>query len=114
MTQARRGNSFEKAFLEAVDEGLSMLGESGRDVVYLRLQTTYAIKREDIISNLEIFAQCLRKIFGSGAEVIEKAIIKSLYGKLGMKFVEKKGYGFLEYLNEAKSAVAVKEIHRAN
>ncbi|MEM1589861.1 MAG: hypothetical protein QXZ68_01840 [Candidatus Bathyarchaeia archaeon] len=93
---------FEKALAEAVDEGLLMLGESGREVVYFRLRHSYAISREDVPSHPEIFVECLRKIFGSGAKVIEKAIIRSLCRKLELAFVEKKDFDFLECLNEIK------------
>jgi hypothetical protein len=95
-------NTFEKALVEAVDEGLLMLGESGREVIYFRLKHSYALGKEDIPSHPEIFVGCLRKIFGSGARVIEKAVIKSLYRRLGLKFAEKEGFDFFEYLREAK------------
>lgn len=98
----QKTTAFEKAFGEAVDEGLLLLGESGRKAAYFRLQKSYAIKKEDIPGNPEIFVDRLEKIFGLGAEVIEKAIIKSLYRKLGLKYIEKKVFDFMEYLNEAK------------
>lgn len=94
--------TFEKALVEAVDESLLMLGENGKEVVYFRLRHTYAISKEDVPSHPEIFVECLRNIFGSGAKAIEKAIIKSLYHKLGLKFVERDNFNFLEHLNEAK------------
>jgi len=100
MTQ--RMEAFKKALMEAIDEGLLMLGESGREVIYFRLKQSYALKKEDAPGNPEIFVKCLREIFGSGAEVIERAIIRSLYKKLGMEFKAKKGFGFMEYLNEAR------------
>ncbi|MEM1540807.1 MAG: hypothetical protein QXJ07_05445 [Candidatus Bathyarchaeia archaeon] len=96
--------AFKKALMEAVNEGLLMLGESGREVIYFRLIHSYALKREDIPSNPEIFVKCLRGIFGSGAEVIERAIIKNLYKRLGLEFRAKKDFSFLEYLNEARKA----------
>lgn len=92
----------EKALIEAVDEGLLTLGESGREVVYFRLRFSYAIGKEDIPSHPEIFIECLRSIFGSGAKAIEKVIIKSFYKRLGLKFVEKENFDFFEYLNHAK------------
>lgn len=100
---SQKKNAFKKALIEAVDEGLLMLGESGREVVFFRLQHYYALKKEDIPSNPEIFVQCLRDIFGLGAEVIEKAVIKSLYKKLGIEYKEKRGFSFSDYLNEAKA-----------
>jgi len=98
----REKNTFEKALVEAVDEGLLMLGESGREVIYFRLKHSYALSKEDIPFHPEIFVECLLKIFGSGARVIEKAVIKSLYRKLGLKFVEKENFDFFEYFREAK------------
>lgn len=100
MTQEK--SIFEKALIEAVDEGLLMLGESGRELVYFRLRHSYALSREDIPFHPEIFDECLRRIFGSGANVIEKAIVRSLSRKLGLKFVEKGNFNFLECLNVAK------------
>ena len=100
MTQ--RMEAFKKALMEAIDEGLLMLGESGREVIYFRLKQSYALKKEDVPGNPEIFVRCLREIFGSGAEVIERTIIRSLHKKLGIEFREKKGFGFMEYLSEAR------------
>ena len=94
-------NRFRQVLLEAVDDGLLTLGESGRKAIYFHLQNLYSIKREDIPDQPEAFVEGLRKIFGKGAEVIEKAMAKSLYNRLGMKYDEKKGYGFLAYLNDA-------------
>lgn len=98
----QKRTAFEKALGEAVDEGLLILGESGREATYFRLQKSYALKKEDIPDNPETFVDYLEKIFGLGAKVIEKAIIKSLYRKLGLEYREKKVFDFMEYLNEAK------------
>jgi hypothetical protein len=102
MPMTQRVEAFKKALMEAIDEGLRMLGESGREVIYFRLKQSYALKKEDVPNNPEIFMECLRGIFGSGAEVIERTIIRSLYKKLGMEFEAKKGFGFMEHLNEAR------------
>jgi len=95
-------NLFRRALLEAVDDGLLTLGESGRKAIYFHLQSLYSLKREDIPEHLEAFVESLRKIFGLGAEVIEKAVIKSLYNKLGLKYEEKENVSFLAYLKEAE------------
>lgn len=100
--------SFKEALIEAVDEGLLMLGESGRDVVYFHLQHSYGLRKENIPENPEIFTECLRKIFGLGAQVIEKSIVKVLCRKLEIEYVENKNYTFTQYLSEIKSAVEVK------
>ncbi|MGC8998629.1 MAG: hypothetical protein ACP5JW_04430 [Candidatus Bathyarchaeia archaeon] len=94
--------ALKKALAETIDEGLLMLGKNGRDVVYFRLKQSYALKKEEVPNNPEIFVNCLREIFGSGAEVIERAVIRKLYDKLGIEFKEKKDFGFMEYLSEAR------------
>ncbi|MEM2262813.1 MAG: hypothetical protein QXT10_03080 [Candidatus Bathyarchaeia archaeon] len=99
---SKEKNAFEKALTEAVDEGLLMLGESGREVVYFRLRHSYAMDKEDVPTHPEIFIKCLQGIFGEGAKALEKAIIKILYRKLGLIYVEKKNFDFLECLNEAR------------
>lgn len=92
--------------LEAVDEGLLILGESGRQAIYFHLQNLYSLKKEDIPNNLKVFADGLRKIFGQGAEVIEKRTIKTLYNKLGINYEEKRKLDFLDYVENAKKNVA--------
>ncbi|MEM3731259.1 MAG: hypothetical protein QW667_03855 [Candidatus Bathyarchaeia archaeon] len=99
---ANKEELFKRCLLEAVDEGLLILGDSGRKAIYFHLQKLHSLKREDIPNNPEAFAKGLREIFGVGAEVIEKAIIKVLYDKLGLKFEERKGYTFREYLRDCE------------
>lgn len=98
-------DEFKKALIEAVDEGLRILGESGRDVIYYNLQHFFGLRKENIPDNIEIFTTCLRKIFGLGATVIEISILKALYRRLGLEYVEKKDYTFADYLEGAKNFV---------
>ena len=93
---------FKRALLEAIDDGLLTLGESGREAIYFHLQKLCSLKREDVSEKPEAFVEGLRKIFGVGAEVIERAIVKTLYCKLELKYEEGKDQGFLAYLNDAK------------
>lgn len=93
---------FKEALFEAIDEGLLTLGESGKEAIYFHLQNLFSVKRGDVLDRPEIFVEGVRKIFGVGAEVIERSIVKSLYRKLGLKYEEKEGYGFLAYLSDAK------------
>lgn len=102
---AKKGAPFNEVLVEAVDEGLLMLGESGREIVYYHLQHSYGLRKENIPDNVEIFAECIRKIFGSGAVVIERSIVKSLCGKLGIKYLEKKNYSFTRWVEDAKRLV---------
>ncbi len=97
-------NPFKRTLFEAIDDGLLTLGESGREAIYFHLQSLCSLKREDISDKPEIFVEGLRKIFGVGAEVIEGAIVRSLYVKLGLTYEENKDYSFLACLNYVKHA----------
>lgn len=83
---------FENLFMEAVDEGLKSLGESVRHMIFFHLENLYSIKRQDIPKKPEAFAEGLEKIFGVGALVLEKVIVKTLYSKLGLKYEEQKDF----------------------
>ncbi|MGB9714351.1 MAG: hypothetical protein ACPLZC_05160 [Candidatus Bathyarchaeales archaeon] len=95
---------FNQVLLEAVDEGLLIIGESGRNAIYFHLQNSCSLKREDIPEKPEVFMDGLKKIFGLGAQAIEMSIVKCLYSKLGLEFRERKDYDFLKYLDDAKNA----------
>jgi hypothetical protein len=100
--QEEKGNDFEKLFMEAVDEGLNLLGESGKQMVFFHLERSYLIKRQDIPKKPEAFAKGLEKIFSAGAIVIEKLILENLCSKLGLKYEEKEHYTFVDYLKEVQ------------
>jgi len=89
---------FEKLFMEAVDESLKSLGESVRQMIFFHLEKSYSLKRQDIPKKPEAFAEGLEKIFGVGALVLEKIIVKTLYSKLGLEYEDKKDFVFMDYL----------------
>lgn len=105
---------FEKLFIEAVDEGLNVLGESGRQMIFFHLEKSHSIKRHEIPKKPEAFATGLEKIFGAGATVLEKLIVKSLYSKLGLKYEDKEERPFADYVNDVKEADDAKEARQDN
>jgi hypothetical protein len=98
----RKGNEFGRVFLEAVDEGLSLLGGSAKDSIYHHLEKSFGLRKEEILDKPEVLSDCLRKIFGAGASVIEKSILRSLHSKLGLQFKERGKYRFSDYIREAR------------
>jgi hypothetical protein len=76
---------FERIFLEAVEEGLAVLGEGGKYMVFSFLERNCSIRKQDIPKNPEAFVSGLEKIFGAGAPVLERMIIERMYEKLGLK-----------------------------
>lgn len=95
---------FEKLMLEAVDEGLSSLGESSRQAIYFHLERSFDIKREEIPDRVGAFAQAMENIFGAGAGCLEVLIMQRLYEKVGgvLEWNKSKGFSFIEYVTVAK------------
>lgn len=99
-------SNFKKSLLRAVEEGLLALGETPREVIYFYLKTNFQLKREDIPKEIEKFDQALNGIFGPGAEIIEKFIIKGLYRRLNMNFKENEGFEFVDYVKQAELSLS--------
>ncbi len=99
-------NSFEKLLLEAIDEGLSSLGDSAKHAIYFHLENTFNISRRDIPSKIEEFADALEKIFGLGAKPIEILIIRRLNEKVGgvVEYPQHKDLVFTEYIAAARQS----------
>lgn len=96
--------NFEKILLEAVDEGLSSLGESSKEAIYFHLKKSFNIKRREIPYKIETFAKAIEKIFGLGANFLEILIMKQLYEKVGGIFEcqEPTDFSFSGYVAVAK------------
>ena len=96
---------FEKLFIEAVDEGLETLGESGKHMIFFHLDKSYSVKKHEIPRKPEAFAKGLEKIFGAGASVLEKLIVKSLCSKLGLEYEDVESRRpFADYVKFVKEA----------
>src|SRR3989304_7537998 len=81
-----RNRCFEELLAEAVDEGLSSLGDSAKQAIYFHLEKTFSIEKQNIPNKFEEFTNAIEKIFGLGAKTLEIRIIKSLYEKVGRDF----------------------------
>jgi len=101
--------NFEKNLLEAVDYGLLSLGENPRKAIYFHLQRNFQLQRESIPKETNGFSRALNNIFGPGAEIIEKFILKELYQRLELNFEEKEGFTFADYVKEAKKLAGRKK-----
>ena len=90
-------------FVSAVDETLKQVfKEAGAQVIYNFLGNKCHLKREEIAEKPEDFSADLKKLMVSAASVIEKMILEKLYSKLELKFEEKQGYEFSDYLKELR------------
>lgn len=100
-----RNDSFEELLLEAVDEGLSSLGDSAKQVIYFYLEKTFKINRRDIPYKIEEFADAIEKFFGPGAKPLEILAMRHLHKKIGRKIEYNQELGdliFIEYVAAAR------------
>ena len=80
MTKGGYDTSF---FINAVDEGLSLLGESGKKATYYYLERDHHVKKDEVAEKIQVFSDAMDKMFGSGAAFIKTLIVKRLCQQSG-------------------------------
>jgi len=93
----------EKALMESIDEGLLALGMNVRQVLYLYLKRHYKVRREDIPERIRDLHDVLKDLLGDGGEVLEKFIARRFYSRLGLEFIDHKGWTLIDYLENARN-----------
>ena len=89
--------------LSVIDETMKQVfKEDGAKAVYDYLEKNLHLRREEVVEKPEIFFAGLERLLGSGTPPIEKLILKNLYSKPGLKFREKKGFKFSDYVEELR------------
>jgi hypothetical protein len=108
-------NDFERLLQEAVDEGLSALGDSARQAIYYHLESNFGIRKEEIPGRVEAFAEAIMQIFGPGATFLEILIMKRLHEKVRLNLREHsfQSLEFTEYVAMAKQSFAKRKANRA-
>ena len=90
-----------------------VFGETSTRLIYDHLESNHHLRREDIPENLEIFFSGLEEMYGFGAKLLEKLILKKLHTKLGLRYEEKEGYSFSDYIEELKTPKHLKVDEKA-
>lgn len=89
--------------LNAVDETLKrVFKKPGAEAIYEYIENECHLKREEIGEKTNVFCAGLERMLGSGAVMIEKLILKNLHHKLKLKFKEKKGCEFADYVKKLR------------
>jgi hypothetical protein len=100
-----KDNDWNNLFAETVDDTLKQIfKEDGARVIYKFLENQTCLKLEEVADNPKVFSASLERLMVSAARVIEKVILKNLYSKIGLKFKEKQGYEFSDYIRELREA----------
>lgn len=75
-----------------------MVGESGMHATF------YYLELVEVLHRPVEFHKRLQSMFKEGSEIIEKAILRELYGRLNLEFKEQRGFGFADYVDLAGTA----------
>jgi hypothetical protein len=103
---------FKEILLEAIDEGLSILGDSAKNAVYNYLEKTFKMSPQDIPCRIEEYIIAIENIFGTGAKIIQIQTMRKLYHKVGKpieQYPEQQGLRFIEYIETIKLEKALRE-----
>jgi len=101
-----KSGSLDDLLFSVVDETMKQVfRDVGTKVIYDYLANNSHLKLEEIAEKPEVFSAGLEKLLVSGAPVIEKMILKNLYRRLGLKFREKEGYEFSDYIRELRKSL---------
>ena len=99
----KEARSLTNLLFDAVDETLRhIFKEEGARLILDYLENKCHLNRRRIAEEPEDFSAGLERFLGSAAPVIEKMILKNLYSKLALKFEEKEGYKFSDYVRELR------------
>lgn len=74
----RHTGESRKTLVKAVEEALSLLGESVAEMVFYNLERSFSLNRNNIVDEPDHFLKALYSMFGSGAAIVEKIIVKSI------------------------------------
>lgn len=107
-----QNSSFNEIMIEAVDDGLSLLGDHSKQVLYSYLEKTSKIKKQDIPEKIEEFTNAVERIFGEGARLLEIEIMRQLYKKVEHKIEYPSGKNdllFVDYVEAARDCTNTTE-----
>jgi hypothetical protein len=104
MSCFKPSREFNQLILEAVDEGLSILGgDPVKRAFYYHLEKRANIKRNEIPDKLEAFHDALAELFFDGSVILERRISRHLYGRLGLELPADNGCTIVDYVRKACS-----------
>lgn len=81
--------------------------EEGSKVICDYFENKSHLKLEEATEKPEAFSASLEKLLGSGAQVIEKMILRKLCLELRLRYEEKEGYQFSDYLEELNRSARI-------
>jgi hypothetical protein len=98
--QKQTEEEFKAIIIESVDESFASFSNLNKQAVYLHLEKTYNIKKEEIPCKMDKFTDAIEQMFGIGVKLVEMRIIKALHKRIPefVFFPMKLEIGFKEYV----------------
>jgi hypothetical protein len=101
---------FDSILLEAIDEGLSILGEEPKFALYRHLEKLSNLPKCEIPSRINEFSNAMKNLFGLGSDFLEILIMKSLHSKFAVVWEweeskERPDFTLAEYCNFIKKYI---------
>ncbi len=72
----------DKQLLDCIDKAFDTLGESVKQVVFWNFERMFKLKRAEIPDQPERFVEAIRSMFGPGASIIERNILREISNSL--------------------------------
>ncbi len=95
---------FNASVLEAVDRGLTVLGDKPVKVAfYSHIEKSVHLGREEIPLRLDVFHKAMTNLFFDGTSIIEKRMARELYRILDLSFEENGKWNLSDYVSHAKT-----------
>jgi len=73
---------YPKLFVDAVDEGLEVLGEAPKNIIYELLEADYAMQRDEIPIRFVEFSKALRDTIGLAVDPLLRFIVDNFFLKI--------------------------------
>ena len=95
---------FSETLLMSIEQAVAaLLGEEVVRSLFFNMENFQGLSRDEIPRRLDVFFPALEKAFGPiSGKTIGRFIVKVLYAKLGLEFVQKSNCGPLEYVEHAR------------
>ena len=101
--------SFEKNFIDAIDEAFHSIGNECSQTIYDYLEENFMLNKLNIPKRIKDFSEALERFFGFGAKILEIRIMNNLYQKMEntFKYTNEKTLDFVNYIQSIKMLIRI-------
>ena len=105
-------DAFNELLVQSVNETIAgILGKTVSSAFTNYMHSSYGLEIGEIPSRPEILFRALHDSFGEGGDRLGKYIVRKLYQKAGVEFLENDGHSLTEYVQALKTRLTDEELH---